>query len=162
MHAGTALTTIGLMNDTLRRLLPVAAVFAASPAFACGPHLSQAHMNLLMLSMASAPLLAAFLVDRGAFALGAHAADLQRRHRPTVLGPILAALAVAIGLGGAATGHVTVATVGFGLVPVAAVICGLSFARSVIIDQRGAPRAQLLRVGAVVGFALLALARIAF
>jgi hypothetical protein len=162
VHAGAPLTTIAFMNDTLRRFLPVAAVFAAAPAFACGPHLSHAHMSLLQLSMASAPLLAAFLVDRGAFALGAHAADVPRRHRPTVLGPIVAILALAIGLGGAANNHFTIATIGFSLVPVAAVICGLSFVRSVIIDQRGAPRAQLLRVGAVVGFSLLALARMAF
>ena len=151
------------MNDTLRRLLPAVAVVAASPAFACGgPRFTETQMGLLMVSMATAPLLAAFLVDRGAFALGAHAMDLQRRHKPTVVGPLLALIAVAVSLAGASSRQIDVATFGFALIPVATMICGLSFVRSVLIDLRGQRRAQALRVGAVVGFGLLAMARLAF
>ena len=151
------------MNDTLRRLLPAVAVVAASPAFACGgPRFTEAQMGLLTLSMATAPLLAAFLVDRGAFALGAHAMDLQRRHKPTIFGPLLAFAAIAVSIFGAQARDIELATVGFAMIPVAAVICGLSFVRSVLIDLRGQRRAQLLRVGAVVGFGAIALARFAF
>ena len=162
VQMAAALTTIPSMNDTLRRLVPVAAVFAASPAFACGgPRLNSAQMGVLMLSMATAPMLAALLVDRGAFALGAHAVDLERKHKPSIVGPLLAMIAVAVSLTGASMGALGLATVGFTLIPVATVICGLSFMRSVIIDQRGNRRAQTLRVLAVVGFSALALARVA-
>lgn len=163
VQAAPALTTIGFMNDTIRRLSVVAAsVLAASPALACGgPRLTSLQMSVLVASMATAPILAALLVDRGAFALGAHAMDLQRRHTPTVIGPVLAAIAVVVALGGASVHAVGAATLGFALVPVAAAVCGISFVRSVIIDLRGQLRAQLLRVGAVVAFAALALARFA-
>ena len=150
------------MNDTLRRLLPAVAVVAASPAFACGgPRFTSTQMGLLMASMATAPLLAAFLVDRGAFALGAHAMDLPRRHKPTVVGPLLALVAIVVALAGAQSRQIEVATFGFALIPMATTICGLSFVRSVLIDLRGQRRAQALRVGAVVGFGLLAMAPLA-
>lgn len=145
------------------RLLPLATVLLATPAFACGgPRLSSAQMGILMVSMAAAPLLAAFLVDRGAFALAGYAFGLKRKHQPTAVGPVLAVAAVAISLGSMAMHNLDMAVIGFGLVPVAAAICGLSFLRSVIIEQRGNRRAQLLRVGAIFGFGLLAMARFAF
>ena len=118
-------------------------------------------MGLLTVSVATAPLLAAFLVDRGAFALGAYAMDLQRRHKPTVYGPLLAFAAIVVSFFGAHARNIELATVGFALIPVAALVCGLSFVRSVAIDLRGQRGAQILRVAAVVGFGVMAMVRFA-
>jgi hypothetical protein len=157
LQAASGLGTIEVMNDTIRRLLPVAAVFAASPAFACGgPDVSSTQMGVLMASMLTAPLLAALLVDRGAFALGAYATKMQRKHKPTIIGPVLALLAVFVTLAAVNARDLDLAVTGLAVVPVAAAVCGLSFIRSVIIEQRGQPRAQALRVVAVVLFGALA------
>lgn len=146
------------MNTTLRRLLPVLAVFTAAPALACGgPDVSSTQMKLMLLTLVSAPALGALLVDRGAFALAAFSRGLKRKHRPTILGPVLALAALFVAVGGLGTNDVDLAVAGLALVPVATVVCGLSFVRSVIIEQRGQPRAQLLRAGAVVAFSVLAL-----
>ena len=146
------------MNDTLRRLTPIAAMVAASPAFACGgPRLSGAQMGVLTVSMLTAPLLAALLVDRGAFSLAAHALGMKRQHRPTAIGPVLALLAVTVAMAGIGSRDVDMAVAALTVVPVAAVVCGLSFVRSVIIEQRGQPRAQALRVAAVALFSSLAI-----
>jgi molybdopterin biosynthesis enzyme len=69
------------------------------------------------------------------------------------------ALAAILGtLAAVSVSDVDAAVVAFSVIPVAAIVCGLSFVRSVIIEQRGNPRAQALRVAAVVGFSVVALA----
>ncbi|MDP2341311.1 MAG: hypothetical protein Q8O67_10150 [Deltaproteobacteria bacterium] len=136
-------------------------LFWAAPAFACGgPVFGDFQLRVLTLSMVAAPVLAALLVDRGAFALGACALGLQRKHRPTAAGPLLALFAVTIALTSVASRDLNVAVAGFAFVPVAAAVCTLSFVRSVLIDMRGQPRAQLLRVAAVAGFVAIALLRV--
>lgn len=138
------------MSTTTHRLVPALALVAATPAFACGgPSFTTTQAVTFYLALFAAPLLGVLLVDRGAFALAAHARGLARKHRPTALGPILALAAVFVGIAGVFTRDVDLGIVGASIVPVAAIICGLSFVRSVIIEQRGQPRAQLLRAGAV-------------
>ena len=112
----------------------------------------------MMVSMVAAPILAALLVDRGAFALGAVATGMKRRHQPTLLGPFLALVAVFGTVAAVSVSDVDAAVMAFSVIPVAATICGLSFVRSVLIDQRGNRRAQALRVAAVVAFSAVALA----
>jgi hypothetical protein len=148
------------MNTTLHRLLPVLALFSAAPALACGgPQFTTGQFAVLVVSFFSAPVLAALLVDRGAFALAAHARGLSRKHRPTLLGPILALFAVLVASAGVFANDIDLGFLGAVAVPFAAVVSGLSFVRSVIIEQRGQPRAQALRVAGVVGVsALLVLA----
>lgn len=148
------------MNTTLRRLLPVLALFSAAPALACGgPQLTSGQFTVLVVSLFSAPILAALLVDRGAFALAAHARGLTRRHRPTLLGPVLAVFALLVAAAGVFSNDIDLAFLGAVAVPFAAGVSALSFVRSVIIEQRGQPRAQALRVAGVVGVsALLVLA----
>lgn len=150
------------MRTNGRPFLPLAAMFvAATPALACGgPAVSNFQMGILVLSMAAAPLLAALLVDRGAFALGGFAFNLKRKHNPTAAGPLLALAAVVISSGSLAMHNLEMAVLGFAVVPVAALVCGLSFVRSVIIEQRGAPRAQLLRIVAIAGFGLIGMVRL--
>jgi len=148
------------MNTTLHRLLPVLAMFSAAPALACGgPQLSTSQYAVLVVSFLSAPILGALLVDRGAFALAAHARGLRRKHRPTLLGPVLAVFAVLVAIAGVSTNDVELAFLGAVAVPFAAAVSALSFVRSVIIEQRGQRYAQALRVAGVVGVsALLVLA----
>ena len=145
------------MNTMLRRLLPAVSVFAAAPALACGgPDISSTQMGVLMASMVAAPLLAALIVDRGTFTLAGHVRGLTRKHRPTVVGPILAAVSLIVTFFGVTQSDVDLAVAGFALVPVAAAICGMSFIRSVIIEQRGQPKAQALRIAGVIVFSLVA------
>jgi hypothetical protein len=151
-----------MTNKLLVALAPFTAL-VAGPALACGHSavaVNDLQLRILTASMVAAPLLAALLVDRGAFALAAFATGLKRRHRPSALGPVLAMVAVVIALSSVGAHDLNLAVVGFAFVPVAAVVCGLSFLRSVRIDLRGRPGPQLLRVGAFVAFALIALARL--
>ncbi len=134
-------------------------MIAAAPAMACGgPSFTNAQVSVLTLSVFAAPILAALLVDRGAFALGAIALGLKRKHRPTMMGPFLALLAVLGATAAVSRSDIDSAVVAFSVIPVAAAVTGLSFVRSVIIEQRGNRRAQLLRVAAVVLFSGIALA----
>jgi len=150
------------MNSTFRRLLPAVSVFAAAPALACGgPVASSALMGVILASMVAAPLLAALIVDRGTFTLAGHMRGLTRKHRPTVFGPILAAVSLIVTFIGVQS-DVDLALTGFALVPVAAAICGMSFIRSVIIEQRGQPEAQALRVAGVIVFSLVGVAPTVF
>jgi ABC-type proline/glycine betaine transport system permease subunit len=82
---------------------------------------------------------------------------MKRKHRPTAIGPVLALLAVTVAMTGLGSRNVDMAVAALTVVPVAAVVCGLSFVRSVIIEQRGQPRAQALRVVAVALFSSLAI-----
>jgi hypothetical protein len=144
------------MNTTLHRLLPVLAMLSAAPALACGgPQFTTGQFTVLLAAFFSAPVLAALLVDRGAFALAAHARGVARQHRPTLLGPVLAVFAVLVAVAGVVTNDIDVAFLGAVAVPFAAVVSALSFVRSVIIEQRGQPRAQALRVVGVVGVSAL-------
>ncbi len=146
---------------TKKLALPSLGLLVAAPALACGgPAIGEAQMQVLTASMIAAPVLAALLVDRGAFALGAYAMDMKRRHRPTALGPLLALVAVVVAACGGVARDLDLAVVGFGVVPLAALVCFLSFVRSVAIDQRDQPRAQLLRVAAVAAFVAIALLRV--
>ncbi len=151
-----------MTNKHVGLLASVVAAFAAAPAWACGPAVNDAQMSVLTASMVAAPILAALLVDRGAFALAAYATNLPRRHRPTALGPMLALVSVVIALSSVGAHDINMAVVGFAFVPLAAAVCGLSFLRSVLIDMKGRTGPQLLRVGAVVGFVALALTRVFF
>lgn len=151
------------MTNVMRRSTLVASVLTAmtvaAPAFACGgPRFSGLQVSALMASMFAAPILAALLVDRGAFALGTMVMGIKRRHAPTLVGPFLALAAILGTLAAVSVSDVDAAVVAFSVIPVAAIVCGLSFVRSVIIEQRGNPRAQALRVAAVVGFSVVALA----
>lgn len=116
-------------------------------------------LSLLMAAMIAAPILAALLVDRGAFALAGYANGLKRRHQPSAVGPMLAVVSVVLAVGAVTARDFNLAMVGFAVVPVAAAACAVSFVRSVIIDLRGQPAAQALRVSAVVLFVALAVAR---
>jgi hypothetical protein len=146
------------MSTTLHRLLPVFALFSAAPALACGePHLSTSQYVVLAVSLFSAPILGVLLVDRGAFALAARVRGLRRLHRPSLLGPVLAVFAVLAAITGFTTSNVEVAFLGAVTVPFAAMVSALSFARSVLIEQRGQRSAQALRVAGVVGVSALLL-----
>ena len=146
------------MNTTLHRLLPVFALFSAAPALACGqPHLSTSQYVVLAAALFSAPVLGVLLVDRGAFALAARVRGLRRLHRPSLLGPVLAGFAVIAACAGFATSNVALAFLGAVTVPFAALASALSFARSVLIEQRGQRSAQALRVAGVVGVSALLL-----
>lgn len=152
-----------MKTQTLTRaLLPsMAGLLVAAPALACGgPAVSDFQMRVLTAAMITAPVLAALLVDRGAFALASYALNMKRRHRPTAFGPLLALVAVTVALGSVASRDMDVAVVGFALVPLAALVCGLSFVRSVIIDMRGHRPAQLVRAAAIAAFVTIALVRV--
>lgn len=141
-------------------LASLVAAFAAAPAMACGPALDEPQFAVLTASMVAAPILAALLVDRGAFALAAYATNMPRCHRPTALGPILALLSVVIALSSVGAHDINLAVVGFAFVPAAAAVCMASFLRSVVIDMKGQVGPRLLRLGAVFGFVALALLRL--
>jgi hypothetical protein len=146
--------------NTHKLTLALLSGFCAAPAFACGgPELGDFQLRVLTASMITAPILAALLVDRGAFALAACALNLKRLHRPSIAGPLLAFVAVVVALGSVAGRDIELAIGGFALVPVAAMICAVSFARSVIVDMRGQAGPQLLRVFAVAAFVAIALLR---
>jgi hypothetical protein len=149
------------MTKTRATLLLSLALFSlvSLPAAACGggSHLSWEQGAVLKASLLTAPLLAALLVDRGAFALGTYALGLKRRMRLSPVAPLLAVAAL-FTVGFAMTrSDLDMALAGLALVPLAAAAGTVSFLRSVFIEMRGQPRAQLLRLGAVLAFAVLAL-----
>jgi hypothetical protein len=147
------------MNHTALRLLPVAALVTAAPAWACGePHFTRSQETVLWLAVVSAPLLLVLLVDRGVFALSARASGVARKHRPSWFGPLLACVA-GFAIGAAMVrSDIDVAFFGAVVLPFATAVCGLSFLRSVLIEQRGHVGAQLLRVVGVVGVTALLMA----
>ncbi len=131
-------------------------ITAAAPALACGgPSFSSTELVMLMLGLGSAPLLAALTVDRGAFSIATHAMKMKRKHQPTAFGPLLTLIAIAVAFTGIGMGSESFAYMGLAIIPVATVVSGLSFVRSVIIEQRGHLLSQVLRVGAVALFAVL-------
>ncbi len=145
------------MNHTALRLLPVAALVTAAPAWACGDDLyfTRSQETMLWLATVSVPIVLVLLVDRGIFALAARARGVARKHRPTWFGPLLACVA-GFAIGAAMVrSDIDMALFGAVVVPFATVVCGLSFLRSVLIEQRGHVGAQLLRFGGVVGVAAL-------
>jgi len=143
---------------TNKHLVALGSFLAAAPAFACGPRFTDTELHVLSWSMLAAPLLAALLVDRGAFALAAYSMGMKRRHAPSAFGPMVAVAAVAIALLSVGARDVHLAVFGFALIPLAAALCSISLLRSVLIDMRGNTAAVLLRVSAIVLFVALALA----
>ena len=119
--------------------------------------LGDLQLRVLTASVIAAPILAALLVDRGAFALAACVTGLKRRHRPSVVGPLLTVFAISIALTSVAAHDINAAVAGFAVIPVAAAVCAVSFTRSVLIDMRGQTAPRLLRVLAVAGFVAIAM-----
>lgn len=147
------------------------AAFGSAGAFACdgssissspapNGHITDLQLSILMASMVAAPILAALLVDRGAYTLAAYANGMKRRHLPSAVGPLLAVAAVVVALGAVTARDFNLAIVGFAVVPVAAAACAVSFARSVIVDMAGHRAAQAVRTGAVAVFIALSIARL--
>lgn len=146
---------------TNKPTLVLLSLLVAAPAFACGGSaFSDSQLRVLMLGALCVPLLAALLVDRGAFALAAATLGLKRLHRASIVGPLLGVSAPLLGFFGAATSNVYLAVAGFALVPAAVVVCAWSFGASVLIELRGNKKAQLLRVLAVVAFAAAAVVHV--
>ena len=108
--------------------------------------------------MLAAPLLAALLVDRGAFALAAYAMGLKRRHQPSALGPLIAVASVVVAVASFTARDYHLGVVGLALVPFAAGVCSLSLLRSLIIDMRGDNLARAVRVFGIAAFVAAALA----
>jgi hypothetical protein len=149
------------MHHRTPLLVVAVAAFAASPAFACGGmHMSTTEQTVVLGALATAPLLAALLVDRAAFALGATLTGLTRRHRPSIAGPLVAAMALVAGVAALSAGDPRPGFVGLALVPLATVLCSATFARSLAVDMAGSRWPRVLRAASVVVFAVLALARI--
>lgn len=140
-------------------LAPLAAVVAGVLAYPRGSDgVGELQLSILVASMVTAPILAALLVDRGAFALAGYALGLKRRHQPSAAGPLLAVAAVVTALFSVSVHDFNLAVVGFAFISIAAVFCAASFVRSVAIDLRGQLAPQALRVAAVVCFVALAVA----